>query len=264
MILAEINWDVSPIIFDAGVLQLRWYGLLFALGFIVGYQIMQWIFKSEGYKQQDLDKLTIYMVLGTVLGARIGHFLFYNPEIFLTDPLELLMVWHGGLASHGAAIGILLSLWIFVKNRKQITYLWILDRIVIVIALAGCFIRLGNFFNSEIIGLPTDVPWAIVFKQLGEDFGRHPTQLYEAFSYLIIFVVLIFQYYAKKEKIAPGIIFGQFLTLVFGARFFIEFYKENQPGLDKSLTTLNMGQILSIPLVIIGLFFIFRAYRKHP
>lgn len=258
---ATINWDVSPIIFEFGFLKLRWYGLLFALGFVVGYYIMEWIFKIEGKPQKEMESLTFTMVLSTVIGARLGHCLFYAPEYYLSDPIEILKVWEGGLASHGAAIGILIGLFLFVNKRKnEFSYMWILDRIAIVIALAGSFIRLGNLFNSEILGKPADIPWSISFPAINDLTPRHPTQIYESVSYLIIFLILFFTYNKKRENVRPGLVFGLFLILVFGARFIIEYFKENQ-SLFESGMMFNMGQLLSVPLVLAGLWLVFLKKR---
>ena len=266
--MSAIQWDVSPLILELPItdtfsLKLRWYGLLFALGFVVGYYIIEWIFKVEKKPVQELENLTMTMVLSTVFGARLGHCLFYNPGYYLSNPVEILKVWEGGLASHGAAIGILIGLWLFVrKRRKNFNYLWILDRLSIVIALAGSFIRLGNLFNSEILGKPADLPWSFVFVRLGEDFPRHPTQIYESLSYLLIFAFLFFLYNRQRENIRPGILFGLFLILVFGARLIIELFKENQVAFE-SLLPINLGQLLSIPLIIAGFYLlIFKKTKK--
>ena len=259
-LLAYINWSVSPEIFKLGPFSIRWYGLLFALGFIVGYQIMFYIFKLEKKKQKDLEALTITMILGTVIGARLGHCLFYEPEYYLSHPIEILTVWHGGLASHGAAIGIALALWYYVRKRPDISMVWILDRIGIVTALAGCFIRLGNFFNSEILGSPADNPWSVVFTRI-DQIPRHPAQLYESISYLAIFIILFLIYRGKKGKTAPGLLFGLFFLLVFGMRFIIEFFKDVQVDFERTMT-LNMGQLLSIPLILIGIAFIIYSFKK--
>ena len=224
---------------------------MFASGFLFGYIMMRKIFKNEGIGDEVLDRLTIYMAVGTIVGARIGHCLFYEPAYYLSNPLEILYIWHGGLASHGAAIGILLALWIFVRKEKK-TMLWVLDRVVIVVALAGALIRLGNLMNSEIYGIETTLPWGFVFLRSGETLPKHPTQIYEAISYLAIFVLLFRIYWRKKGQIVTGVIFGLFLILVFTARFFIEFIKEDQVSFEASMR-LNMGQWLSIPLVIGGL-----------
>lgn len=258
MIESIIHWDVSPEIFSFGFISIRWYSLLFALGFIVGYQIMSKIFLIENKTQKDLDSLTIVMIISTVIGARLGHCLFYDPEFYLSNPIEILKIWRGGLASHGAVIGILLGLWIFVRKRKgRFTFLWVLDRIAVVTALAGCFIRLGNFFNSEMIGLPTDLPWAIVFEKY-DSVPRHPGQLYEALAYLVVFLVLYFRYQAMKSKTPPGQLIGLFFLLIFIARFFIEFVKIDQVPFEAGLP-LNMGQILSLPLILIGIYLVVRS-----
>jgi phosphatidylglycerol---prolipoprotein diacylglyceryl transferase len=255
-LLAYIYWNLSPEIFRLGNISVRWYGLLFALGFIVGYKIMDWIFKKEMKKETYLDTLAVYMIIATVVGARLGHCFFYEPQYYLSDPIKILYVWEGGLASHGAAIGIVIALWLFSRRRLGITYLWTLDRIVIVIALAGAFIRLGNFFNSEIYGMPADLPWAFIFAKV-DQIPRHPTQLYEAISYILIFLFLLFRYKKLGAKVPAGLFLGYFLVLVFGARFFIEFFKDYQAAFERTLP-IKMGQILSIPCVLIGLYFIFR------
>jgi prolipoprotein diacylglyceryl transferase len=199
------------------------------------------------------------MIFGTVIGARLGHCLFYNPEYYLSNPIEIFKVWEGGLASHGAAIGILTAIYLFAKKKKNYPMLWTLDRIVIVVALAGTFIRLGNLFNSEIIGTPTEVSWAFVFTAV-DDIPRHPAQLYESIAYFIIFLILLFIYYKGIEKNKNGLLFGLFLLLVFTFRFFVEFLKENQSGFEESLV-LNMGQLLSIPFVIVGIVFIIKSFN---
>lgn len=256
-LLSYINWDISPNIslFDGGFLQVRWYGLLFALSFVLGYQIMQYIFVKEKKNLKDLESLTLTMILGTVLGARLGHCLFYSPEYYLNNPIEILKIWEGGLASHGAMIGIPFALWIFVKRHKNYNYLWLIDRIVIVVALSGFFIRLGNFFNSEIIGRPTDLPWAVIFHRIDE-LPRHPSQIYESLSYLIIFIILAYRYVTNSHKIENGKNLGLFLVLIFGVRFLWEFTKENQVSFEQALP-LNMGQLLSIPAVLLGLYLLF-------
>jgi prolipoprotein diacylglyceryl transferase len=259
MLLSFIEWSVSPELFHIGPFSIRWYGFLFALGFVVGYFIMGWIYNQEGRKKSEVEQLAVYMIFGTVIGARLGHCLFYNPEFYLSNPIEILKVWEGGLASHGAAIGIIIALYLYAKKQKDISLLWILDRVVIVVALAGCFIRLGNLFNSEIIGQASEVPWAFIFTAVDE-LPRHPTQLYESIAYFLIFIILLFIYYKKKKGLSNGLLFGLFLVLVFTFRFFVEFVKENQSSFEAGMA-LNMGQILSIPFVIIGFIFIIRSMR---
>lgn len=260
ILLSFIEWSVSPEIFHIGPFSIRWYGFLFALGFVVGYFIMGWIYGQEGRKKSEVEQLAVYMIFGTVIGARLGHCLFYNPEFYLSNPIEILKVWEGGLASHGAAIGIIIALYLYVKKQKNISLLWILDRVVIVVALAGCFIRLGNLFNSEIIGKAAEVPWAFIFTAVDE-LPRHPTQLYESIAYFLIFLILLFIYYKKKKDLNNGLLFGLFLVLVFTFRFFVEFVKENQSSFEAGMA-LNMGQILSIPFVTIGFIFIIRSMKN--
>ncbi len=260
-----INWDVSPELFSIGPITVRWYGLLFASAFLVGFQIMTKIFKQEKKNLDDLNDLVWYMILGTVIGARLGHCLFYNPSYYLSHPLEILMVWKGGLASHGAAIGILIAIYLYSKKKKDQPFLWVMDRIVITVALGGSFIRLGNLFNSEIIGKPTNLPWGFKFVRAhiaDPLIPRHPTQLYESLAYLITFFVLYKIYDSKKEKIAQGYLFGLFLILVFGFRFFVEFLKENQTYFEEGML-LNMGQILSIPLIILGVYLLINSKKKN-
>jgi prolipoprotein diacylglyceryl transferase len=255
-----IYWDVSPDIFSIGPFTIRWYGLLFAAAFIIGYQIIYVIFKKESKPETVLNDLLWHMILGTVLGARLGHCLFYNPAYYLANPLEILQVWKGGLASHGAAIGILLALYFFNRKHKEYSYLWVVDRIVITVALAGFFIRMGNLFNSEIIGTPTDVPWAFVFASV-DGVPRHPAQLYEAIAYLSIFIFLITHYFKTSGKFKNGLLLGWFLILIFGFRFLIEFVKEDQTYFEKGWL-LNMGQLLSIPFVLLGIFLVLRKEKK--
>ena len=259
-LIATITWSVSPEIFSFGFIHIRWYGLLFALSFIIGFKIMEWIYKKENKNLDDLNDLIWYMILGTVIGARLGHCLFYNPEYYLSHPVEILKVWKGGLASHGAAIGILTAIWFYVKKKKSETYLWVMDRVVITVALAAFFIRLGNLFNSEIIGHPTNVAWAFIFTSV-DNIPRHPTQLYESLFYLLSFFIIFFQYKKHEGKFKDGYLFGIFLILIFGFRIFVEFFKEDQTYFEAGMI-LNMGQLLSIPLVIAGFYFLYNAKKK--
>jgi len=255
MLLTFIEWNPSPEIFPGTWLPVRWYGLLFASGFFFGYLIMQRIFKHEKLPIKLLDQLATYMIVSTVIGARLGHVLFYEPAYYMGNPLEILKIWNGGLASHGAAIGILVALYLFSRKNKK-PYLWVVDRIVIVVALAGFFIRMGNLMNSEIFGIETAVPWAFIFVQI-DNIPRHPTQIYEALSYLAIFGYLYWYYWKTDGKPRPGFIFGMFLILLFTVRFFIEFVKVPQVGFEADMV-LNMGQWLSIPFVLLGLYLVFR------
>lgn len=351
------------IFFILGPLTIRWYGLLFALGFLLGQQILIKIYKQEGKSEKHVETLTVYMVLATIIGARLGHCLFYQPDYYLVHPLEILKIWEGGLASHGAAIGILFAIYLYSKKVTDQSYFYVLDRLVITIALAGCLIRLGNLMNSEIIGKPADIPTAFLFvnetesiikdryssvvkdadiKQNNasiENFGRgvhlagidiivdfkknkidsseirsflqktivdsvgrfdivrenveipaninpeirqlsdgsyqatvkayaiprHPAQLYESLSSLVLFLILYFVYNRKKGKTPEGRLLGIFIIYIFSLRFIYEFFKENQVEFESELIQtvgLNIGQLLSIPLVIAGLFILMRSFLK--
>ncbi len=368
-----IIWSGSPELFSfdspVGTISLRWYGILFALGFLISQQLLYYIHKKEGKPEADVETLTIYMIVATILGARLGHVIFYQPEIIWQDPLGVLLPFQftpefrftglQGLASHGAAIGILFALWLYSRKKKPgQNYLQVLDRIVILVALTGCLIRLGNFFNSEIIGKPTGSPSAIVFASqaksllegdrtrpsnpieavsfkknpegldtipdkspiqilvlfkpgISEDevkyyinseiqerlfyatesverptgFGlrsrtisdpqtnqvlaridingirRHPAQLYESISCLVLFIFLFAMWNKHKLNLPEGRIFGWFLVILWTLRFLYEFLKENQVSFEDKMP-INMGQLLSIPLVIIGIVILVRSYRQ--
>jgi prolipoprotein diacylglyceryl transferase len=261
MILNYIHWNVDPEIFRIGSFAVRWYGLFFALSFYLGYMIIGNIFKKENVPASVLDTLSLYMILGTVIGARLGHCLFYQPEIYLANPLEILKIWEGGLASHGAAIGILFALYLFAR-KTGFTYLYILDRIVIVVALAGFMIRMGNLMNSEIYGKASTLPWAFIFMR--DDISlipRHPTQIYEGLVYLCLFLFLYLTYRKQGSKMQEGILFGWFLFILFGMRFILEFLKEPQVAFENNLA-INMGQWLSIPFIIAGIYIIYRVFKK--
>jgi phosphatidylglycerol---prolipoprotein diacylglyceryl transferase len=260
MHLLIIPWDVNPEIFRIGAFAVRWYGLLFASSFLFGYIFMNRIFKNENLGEAVLDRLTIYMAVGTVVGARLGHCLFYEPGYYLHHPLEILMIWHGGLASHGAAIGILTALWLFARKEKK-DYTWILDRIAIVVALSGFLIRTGNLMNSEIYGIETTVPWGFVFLRNHEVVPKHPTQIYEALAYLAIFILLYRLYWSKKGEHIEGTLISLFFILVFSARFFIEFLKEDQVAFEATMK-INMGQLLSIPFILLGIAGLYWSLKK--
>lgn len=264
-LLNYIVWDIDPEIFTIGSFSLRYYSLCWLLAFVAAYILMLQVFKREGKSQELLDKLTIYIFVGTLLGARLGHCLFYDFEYYKDHILEIFlpfqkvngswkMTGFTGLASHGGTIGILIALWLFSRKTK-IDFIWITDRLALVASVSAFFIRLGNFFNSEIIGHPTDVPWAVVFAKI-DDVPRHPGQLYEAFAYLTIFVVLWIMYQRNKNP-KPGKILGIFLILVFGSRIILEYFKIDQVDFEAGMA-LNMGQILSIPFVLGGLYLLFR------
>ncbi len=261
-------WDFDPVMVSFGSLTIRWYGLMFALAFMFGFQLIQWVYKREGKPSEDLDSLFMYMVFGTIIGARLGHCFFYQADYFMAHPLEIFQVWKGGLASHGAAIGILTSLFIFSKTHKEQPYWWLVSRMTLIVALSAIFIRTGNFFNSEIIGTPSDLPWAIVFKRnliYGAPVPRHPAQLYEALAYLFIFITMMVTYVKCGKDTKPSLLLGMFFGLVFTARFFIEYIKEEQEPFEAQLIKdlgLNMGQILSIPMVVFGVVMLCFAIRK--
>lgn len=268
MILSEIVWNVNPEIFRINWFAVRWYGLFFAAAFYFGYLIIDKFFKNENKSQELLDKLTIYMAIGTIAGARLGHCLFYQPEVYLKNPIDILKIWEGGLASHGAAVGILLSLYFFSKKTNT-SYLWIVDRIVVVVALSGLFIRMGNLMNSEIYGHATSLPWGFKFAReyapgtpASEMIAAHPTQIYEALSYFAIFGFLLSYYWKNKGIVRNGFMFGFFLVTLFTVRFFVEFLKVEQVDFEKSML-LNMGQLLSLPFIIAGIYLIYNSTKKQ-
>ncbi len=286
MFLNYITWNVDPVLFHLGSLQVRWYGLLWALGFLIGYFIMKRIYQREKMAEDALDKLLIYMLVSTVVGARLGHCLFYEPDYYLSNPLKIFAVWEGGLASHGGAIGILIGLWLYMRNYNKskkekndlqhINYIWILDRIVVAVCLVGALIRVGNVMNHEIYGTPTSLPWGFVFLRGSEQFCGtfdnytpcfawdapcppsewlpcHPTGLYEAFFCLVAMGILLWMYY--KHDLGhkqPGLMFGTFLVIIFGSRICIEFLKNVQVEFERNMV-FDMGQWLSVPFVLIGI-----------
>ncbi len=274
MNLLAIDWTVDPAIFSPGGFEIRWYGLLFAVSFFLGYQLVQKMFKREGEDLKRLDKLLVYVLIATVVGARLGHVFFYDWDSYKDDLWSILNIREGGLASHGAAITIVLSLIIFSKRiLKDKPLLWIFDRVAPAIALAAFFIRIGNLFNHEIMGKVTN-GWGFRFLRWDGrppydqvDMStlpvRHPAQLYEAICYLIIFGLLMWLYYKRKAYTRQGLIMGTFFTLLFTARFFIEFVKEHQAESIDTNAVLNMGQYLSIPCILFGLFFVFRSFKNQ-
>lgn len=256
---AYIYWNADPTFFSLGPFTVRWYGLLFALAFILGYWIVGWMFRREHKPVEDLDRLLLYMMFGTVIGARLGHVLFYDPAYYFSRPMEILKIWEGGLASHGGAIGIFAALYLYARRRPDQPYLWLLDRVAVPTALGGVFIRLGNLFNSEILGVPTEAPWAFVFARV-DMVPRHPAQLYESLAYGLIFMMLLAVYRHRGAATPRGFLLGLLLMLVFGARFIIEFVKASQAAYDVGM--LSVGQWLSIPLVAAGAVLLMRAWRQ--
>lgn len=246
----------SPTIDQIGPIEPRWYGFLFMGSFVVGFFLMRQMYIAAGRTMEELDKLLLYVLIATVVGARLGHVIFYDLGYYLRNPSQIIAIWRGGLASHGAAIGIILAMYLYVKKVPKMSFLWLADRVVIVVAFAGAMIRTGNFMNSEIIGKPTDLPWAVVFEKV-DMIPRHPTMLYEAILCLVIFALLWIIYKRYEQQPPEGSIFGLFLMLLFGGRFFLEFTKVNQAAFAGEWT-INMGQWLSIPLVAIGVWLIWK------
>lgn len=274
MNLLFIEWNADPTIITLLGFSIRWYGLCFAFAFLAGFQVVSYIFKKEGRSVDQADQLLLYTMVGTVVGARMGHYFFYEFPLLLADPvrffIQMITPPFSGLASHGAAIGLFTAFYLYTKKNKGQSYLYVTDRIVIVAALAGFFIRFGNLMNSEIIGKPTDMPWGFKFLR-DHEFNpsglaafvvpRHPSQLYEALSCLLLFFILLYLWNLKKEKTQEGLLTGIFMIFVFTLRFFYEFLKENQSSFENGLS-LNMGQILSIPAVLFGLGVLWYAKRK--
>lgn len=265
--LGFITWDVSPEIFHLGGIHVRWYGLMFAVGFLVGYKIVERMFRHEGAPERWLGILLIWLAVGTVVGARLGHCLFYEWNIYGQDPIRILYIWEGGLASHGGTIGCIICIFLFSAFTSKRSPMWTFDRVVVPIALVGGLIRLGNLFNSEIYGRATDLPWGFMFvrdnywHQMYEGMGCHPTQIYEATCYFALFALLMWMYWKRNDEERPGLLFGTFMTVCFASRILIEFIKNPQVEFEESMT-FNMGQLLSVPFVLIGIFFIIRAYMR--
>ena len=262
-ILGYIVWDVNPVLIDSFV-QIRYYSLMFAIGFWLGFNIVAKMFKHDGAPENWLFSLLIWVVCATIIGARLGHVFFYEWDYYSQHPEHIWRTWEGGLASHGGSIAIIIAVFLYSKFTTKLSPLWTFDRLVIPIALVGALIRIGNLRNSEIYGGPTDLPWGFIFVRGNEWPGVpvHPTQIYEALCYLALFGVLMWMYWKKHAQRRPGLIFGVFLTWLFGARFLIEFVKNDQVAREATMT-LNLGQQLSIPFIIIGIGLIIWA-MKHP
>lgn len=263
-------WEPSTGL-DLGIITLHYYSLMFVIAFGLGWWLMKNIYLREGLSLEKLDSIFIFTIVATLVGARLGHVFFYDwdyfqhhiSEIFLPFKLEPEFEFTGfrGLASHGAAIGIIVAMYIYSKKVVQKHLLWVLDRVVIPVACGAIFIRIGNFFNSEIIGKPTGSDYGVVFANLGEDFARYPTQLYEATGYLIVFLLLWYLYWKTEKRQKEGYLFGVFLISLWTVRFFVEFLKEVQVEFEESMS-LNMGQWLSIPFILLGLYFMFRKTKQ--
>jgi len=247
--------NISPILIEIGPLTIRWYGLIFAIGLLLAYFFIVWIFRREKLNLNHLDIIVLYLFLGLFIGARIGHVFFYEASYYLSDPIEIIKVWRGGLSSHGAALGVFIAYLIWIKIYK-VKFSEYADYLVIGFPIVSMFVRIANFFNSEIIGKPTSGRWGVVFQKLGEDFPRHPTQLYEAGLSLLIFTVLFLVYKKYKEKLPTYFILFFYVFLYFITRFIVEFWKARHTIPDSFL--LSMGQILSIiPILIAVGYFVY-------
>lgn len=277
-----IHWNVSPEILSLGPLTVRWYGLMFLAGFTLGYRFMVKVCEREGYGPEKLDSLLVHLVLGTVIGARLAHCLFYDPAYYLANPLKILAVWEGGLASHGGGLGVITAIWIFTRKNPEFGLWWLFDRIAIPTVLTGAFIRIGNLMNSEILGLPTKSDWGVIFERV-DNVPRHPSMIYESICYFVIAGIVQWLYWnwskvrpanpapqvvkgkKKQEALAlppRGFLFGAVLAMIFVARFFIEFFKENQETFNMGFPV-NMGQLLSLPFIATGVFFMVRGLRAE-
>lgn len=270
MLLNFVHWNVDPVMFHLGSFGLRYYSLGFLFAFLLGYLVLNKMFAREKVEIKYLDTLVVWVFLAVLIGARLGHCFFYEPDYFCTAdhwpeiilPFNLQtgqFTGYQGLASHGAAIAIILTIWLYYRKFK-INAWWLFDRLVIVVALGGFFIRLGNLFNSEIYGVQTSLPWGFIYERNGEVVPKHPTQLYESFSYLIIFLVCLWTYRKKEGKLHNGRLFGYWLVALFGVRFLIEFVKEEQVAFEQGMT-LDMGQWLSIPFVIGGILLVVLSHK---
>jgi prolipoprotein diacylglyceryl transferase len=270
MTFLQIVWNPTSEGIDLGFITIHYYSLMWMATFLLGLAMMKRIYKKEGQSQEKLVSLFIYSVLGIMLGARFGHVLFYLSELITEDPLSILLpirtvpefefTGFRGLASHGAMIAMIFAMYLYNKKVLHKSVLWILDRLVVPGSIGAAFVRIGNFFNSEMVGHPTDAPTGIVFKALGEDFARHPGQLYEAFGYILLFVVIYYLYWKTNKGQQEGYLFGLFLVLLWTVRFIVEYFKVAQVD-ERSDWLFNTGQLLSIPFILLGLYFMF-AYKS--
>ncbi|MFI3267096.1 MAG: prolipoprotein diacylglyceryl transferase [Rikenellaceae bacterium] len=268
--ISFIDWNVDPVIFSIGSYDLLYYSLSWAIAFILAMWVFSKMLKREKLNPKLLDSAFMYAFISTVVGARLGHCLFYEFDTYIADPIRILNIREGGLASHGAAFGLLLGLWLFSKKNKM-KYIWTLDHIVTLIPLSGACIRIGNLMNSEIYGNPTGSDFGFRFIEniwqwkAGAEpiysLPSHPTQIYEAAIYIALFAVLLYMYYKDATIKYPGLIFGVFLIWLFGGRLIIEFIKLPQVSFE-SMMTLNMGQILSVPFIILGIVIMNLSLRK--
>lgn len=307
MYLLGFNWNPDGTLFKLGFFQLKYYNLLWIAAFAVGWIIIKRIFLSEKKTIQQVDSLFIFGLVSIMLGARLGHVIFYQPELFSSDPLSILLpiktnpkfefTGFAGLASHGATIAAIIGVWLYCRKWKDINMLWLLDRMVIPSAIGACFVRLGNFFNSEITGNEVKESFAFAVRFIRDDLHpsraldmtkettvnaaykaienkpefasilesipfRHPAQLYESICYLILFIILYQLYWKTEKKNKTGFLFGLFMVGLWTTRFLIEFVKKRQNEFDESLELLSIGQWLSIPMILVGLYFMFRPSKQ--
>ena len=271
MTLLEITWTADPVIFSIGSWEIRWYALMFVIGFAIGYKIVERMWLREEINPKWIDPLLYYTLIGTVVGARLGHCLFYDPWNYLSNPLEILNIRGGGLASHGGVLGIIIAVYFYSKRVSHESMMWTFDKLVTPTGLVAALIRLGNLINHEIYGHPTDKPWGFSFVENQHAWIRgaepifttpcHPTQIYEAICYLLTFALCMWLYFKKDAWKKEGLIFGIFMICIFASRFFIEFLKKVQEPFEEGMT-LNMGQLLSIPFVLMGIYFVWKAVTK--
>jgi len=273
--LLAIHWNPSPEIFSLGPISIRWYGLMFAMGFLIGFSILTKMFKYEGSNPEWVEKLFVYVIIATIVGARLGHVFFYGWEYYSQHLIEIFLpiakvgdaykfVGFQGLASHGGAFGILIAVIIFSRKVTKRSFLWTLDRLLVPVALVGAMIRTGNLMNSEIYGVATNLPWGFIFERNNETIAKHPTMIYETLCYLITFGLMMYFYYKKKGmKDRTGFLTGVFFIGMFFSRFMIEFVKENQEAFENGMA-LNMGQLLSIPFIIAGIYLIYHSLTHPP
>ena len=269
-LFCSVTWSADPVIFDIGFFSLRWYALMFIVGFYIGSKLMEVYYKHDGVNPEKVYTLFLYCFIGTIIGARLGHCLFYDPGYYLANPIEMLKTWKGGLASHGGTLGVFLAVLVYAR-RDHRSALWVLDRLGIAVAPVAALIRVGNLFNHEIYGHVTSMPWGFRFIENVGAWSRgaepvytepcHPTQIYEALCYLAVFAVNAYLYYKTDARNRRGLLLGVFFTGVFGSRFLIEYVKNVQESFEEGMI-LDMGQILSIPFIVGGIWLIVRAMRR--
>lgn len=269
-LFCSVTWSADPVIFDIGFISLRWYALMFIIGFYIGSKLMEVYYKHDGVNPEKVYTLFLYCFVGTIIGARLGHCLFYDPGYYFANPIEMLKTWKGGLASHGGTLGVFLAVIVYAR-RDHRSALWVLDRLGIAVAPVAALIRVGNLFNHEIYGHVTSMPWGFRFIENVGAWSRgaepvytepcHPTQIYEALCYLAVFAVNAYLYYKTDARNRRGLLLGVFFTGVFGSRFLIEYVKNVQVSFEEGMI-LDMGQILSIPFIVGGIWLIVRAMRR--